>query len=363
MKVLTTSPWQWATGQVLAPEDLNALFAYARDALTDVSSKRWVKAPLTFPFRSDVGVAYTQASGDLLSYRFTAPFTCVVERCYFHGNFTSAAELKVSITKVSDGSTPTGASTPLLSSKGAITGNDDDGYTESETGIISDATDTTHDINVDRFVLVAGTEYNVTVSSTGNFSLERFDVTFHFAIDRWTLGASTLRPAFSPTPFTDASMRDATVVAANNASMATQAAMFASARTACVPILFVKHGFVSGTSSNLRRKTIPLFDPARASSRILRVYTDAVMASALGTGDVTATIANAAGATQVTAAATITGVARAAGDSGAVNKALEGAAGDTADATKDWRLEWANADAAVSCQRASALVWVARSAT
>lgn len=362
MKVVT-SPWQWAAGQVLAPEELNALSAYARDAVRDVASKNWVKAPLTFPYRSAIGSPYTQASGELLSYRFTAPFTCVVERCYFHGNFTSAAELKVSITKASDSTTPSGASSPLLSSRGALTGNSEEGFTESADGIIATASNNTSAINQERFVLVAGTEYKVTVSSTGNFTLDRFDVTFHFAIDRWTLAAATARPLFTPTMFTDASMRDATVVNANITALNAQAALFAAARTACVPMLFVRHGFVSGTTSNRRRMGIPLFDPARASSRILRSYVYAVMASNAGVGDVTATIANAAGVAQVTATAAITGVVQASGDSGAVNKSLEGVAGDTVDTSKDWRMEFANADAAVSCSRAHAIVWVARSAT
>lgn len=362
MKVVT-SPFTWATGQPLPPEELNLLYEYARDAVDDVGRKRWAKAPLLFPFRSGLGTPYTEASGELLTYRFTCPFTCVVERCYLDGNFTCAAELKVSITKASDASTPTGASAPLLSTLGATTGNDTGGYAESATGIIATATDDTRDVNQDRFVLAAGVEYKLTVSSSAAFSLQRFDVILHLAVDRWTLGATTTMPRFAPTLFTDASARDATVVAANNTALATEAARFANARTACFPMLFVKHGFLSGTDADLLKRTIPLFDPARASCRILRSYVYAVMASAGGTGAVTATIQNAAGAAQVTASATITGVAYASGDSGAVNKSLEGAAGDTVDTTKDWRLDFANADAAVSCSRAHALVWVARAAT
>lgn len=338
MKVLT-APVTYVDGDILVPEDLNALYLYARDAVADAASKRWAKSILPIQCVQIVGTTITDTSGALLVHRFKSPVTCIVERAFLSANMTSSAAVTVAITETSGGATPAGATVPLLSTGEAIT---------------SAATDTA-DVNTDRFVLTAGTEYSITIASSAAFALSRFDVTLHLAVDRWTLAGTTSIPDFDPTLVTDASMRDATVVAANNTALTTEANKFASALGAMMPMVFHAHNILSGTDADLRTFTIPRIASARARAVIKRIYVFADMAAAGGAGDVvTATI----GASVATA--DVNGVAYAAGDSGVLAVSLDGAAVSASTTGDDLEIVLNNNDAANTCNRATAIVWLAR---
>ncbi len=343
MKVLT-NPLTFVDGDILPPSDVNALYLYARDAVSDVASKRWAKSVLPIQCVQVVGTTIDELSGALLVHRFKCPQTCIVERVFLNANMTSSAEVTVAII-ATGGSTPTGATVPLLSTGGAVVS----------------AASTTTDVNTDRFVLTAGTEYSITIATAGaaTFDLHRCDITLHLAVDRWTLAGTTSVPDFDPTLLTDASLRDAAVIVANNSALTTEAAKFASALTAVMPMVFHVQSFVSGTDADLRTITIPRIATARGLCIVKRIYVFADMAAAGGAADtVTAALLNAAAVSQATAVADVNGVAYAAGDSGALTVALNGA--DAATTSADFSLVLTNNDAANTCNRATVVLWCAR---
>lgn len=343
MKVLTTQPIQFTAGDDLSPEDLNALYNYGRDSLTDVASKRWAKGAVTFQYVTDVSNAYTNiTSTESLTCRFTCPQTCVVERAFLSANLTSANEVSVSFIDTTTGLAPTGATTPLLSTDAAVA---------------SSLVDVT-DINVDRFVLVAGREYTIVVAGAGVFSLERFDVTIHVAVDRWTLAGTTDVPLFLPTLVTDASFRDATVVVANNAALATQSAKLAAGLTAVTPLYLCTKGFVLGTAAALRTHQLPRQDSATTQRVLKRIYLYAEVTGGGGAVTVSATLLDQAGATLLTVSG-FTG-SQISVDSGALSTSFVTAlAGAAADSTKDYSLVFA-ITGAKTCTKAQALLWFAR---
>jgi hypothetical protein len=344
MKVLTQAPVDYAAGDVLPPEDLNELYLYCRDALDDVASKRFAKFPLILQCVEDGATPYTQAMNvEELTFRFQCPFPVVAERGYLHANMTCAADVQVNITKSAGGTTPTGCTTPFLSTGGAVA---------------SAAVDTT-DVNTDKFVLDANTEYKITISSSGVFSLSRFDVILHLATDRWSSAGSPSLPNFDPTLFRDVDAIDATAVAANNTSLTTETAKLAANKSAPVAMIVQKHGFVSGTSINLRRFRIPQMSSGRAAFKLKRAYVWAFMA-AIGGGTVTATVKSSGGATVATASANVAAVTQASGDSGAVAVTLDGTAGAVTNPAVDFTVELANSAAAINCIKAYALLWFAR---
>ncbi len=329
MKVLT-APLTFIDGDILPPDDVNALYLYARDAVIDVASKRWAKSIFPIQCVQVVGTTIDEASGALLVHRFKCDKTCIVERVFLNANMTSSAEVTVAII-ATGGSTPTGATVPLLSTGAAV---------------VSAATATT-DVNTDKFVLTAGTEYSITIATAGGatFDLHRCDITLHLAVDRWTLAGTTSVPDFDPTLLTDASMCDAAVIVANNSALTTEAAKFAAALGAPMPMVFHVHNFVIAT--------------ARGLCIVKRIYVFADMNAAGGAADtVTASLLNAAAVSQATAVADVNGVAYAAGDSGALAIVLNGA--DAATTASDFSLVLANNDAANTCNRATVIIWVAR---
>jgi hypothetical protein len=352
MKVLT-QPRTFVTGDILAPDDLNAVFLYGRDVVADVASKRWAKSILPIQCVTGVETPYTQASGALLVQRFKSSVTCVVERAFLSANMTSDAAVSVAITATSGGATPSGASVPLLSTTAAVT----------------DATVDTEDTSADRFVLTANTEYSLTISiASGNFTLNRFDVILHVAVDRWTLAGTTSIPDFDPTLLTDASARDATVVNSNLTSLGTAAALFANSIGngssnvgALMPMRIQCHAFLSGTDVDLRTFTIPRIKTARGKCAIKRIYLFADMTAAGGVGKtITADLQNASGVSQASAVVSVNGVTYASGDTGAFSVTLDNSSVSAATTTDDFKLIFSNSDPANTCLRAVALLWVAR---
>lgn len=346
MKVNTSHPIRTATGHLLAPEDLNQIFLYGKDCLDDVVTKRFCETLLPIHFVQDVGTPYTNAMGaEQLRFRFTCPVTCTVLRGELSANMTATADVQVNITDTG-GSTPSGCTTPWLSTPTA--------------GVASAAT-VTSDLNNDSFELTAGTEYRISVSSTAAFSLERFDVILHVRTDRWTLAGAESVPTFSPVLFTDASAPNATLVSANETSLAAQAALLSANTYAPSPMFFTKAGILSATDADICKFVIPRFLSTRAASVIRRVYLYAVMNAAGGAGDtITAIVRNAAGDPQVTVTADVNGVSFRSADSGNLAIALSTTGVSAATTTDDFTIEFANNDAANNCLKAYALVWVSR---
>jgi len=304
MRVIT-DPRRFISGTPLAPEDLNDVYNYARDAVADVAQRRWARFMVPYQWVTTVDAPYTEASGILLEHRFTCPLTCVVERAFLSADMTSAANVTVNIVKVSGGATPSGCSVPWLSTNGAVAS-------------------AAEDVNLDRFQFDAGAEYKITVASTGTFTLSRFDLTLHVAVDRWTVAGVSAIPDFDPTLFTDASARDATVVAANNAALAAQVALFSAALSACAPTTYQAHNFISTTDLDVLRFMVPRFSSVRAQCVAKRLYVFGSMAAAF-TGTIKAILKTQANVVLATATATFAAATQASGDSGAISVALAGA--------------------------------------
>lgn len=344
MKVISSvQPVVISAGEIFGPEDQNRIYNYARDAVSDVAEKRYTRSPLTLPFVTDVGSAYTQAlTAENLSYLFICPTTCIIERAFLDANMTSSAEVQVNITKLSGGSTPDGATTPWLSSGGAI----------------SSASTDTKDNNQDRVLLEANTAYVIAVSSSSNFTLERFDVILHLLTDRWMPSGALAIPLFSPTLVTDADARDATTVTNNNTALSTEAAKFAANKYAPAPFMCIKHGMVSGTDADLLRFTLPRIKSSRAQAVVRRIYVACAMTSNAG-GTVSATLKDSGGSTLASASVNMAGITRSFGDSGNQSISLVGSNG-AAVTGDDYRVELANSSAANSALWALAYVWISR---
>jgi hypothetical protein len=349
MKVLTSQPIAFETGDTLAPEDLNAVFLYAKDALEDVSSKRWAEGMIPFPFVEDVGTAYTQAMNvEERTYRFTCPVNCVVKRGYFSGNFTATPAagdtvgLRVDLTDTG-GAVPAGATAP---------------YLQSGATAVASATTDTSDSNLERVALTGGTEYKfvVSIAAGGVFTLNRFDVVLHVDVDRWSVSGSLAIPNFDPTPFVDGvAGGNAATVAALQTSLNTEAAKLANAKTAPMPILLaVRHNFTNATSINVTRFTIPRVASARAKMVLKRIY---IYAYTAGATTVRGILRDQAGAQIGGNIDCVVAGTQASKDSGALSVALDG--GVSATTTSDYTFELVDTSA-TNVIKAYAIGWVAR---
>lgn len=286
MKVLTTNPTAFITGDVFSPSDLNAAMNYAAAAVADVASKRFQHSFLPIPFVEDMATGYTQASStEERTQRFICHKTCFVDRVFLSANLVSSAEVTVDIT-LAAGGVPAGSVSPWLSTKGATLTSLSGAATTSTTGIIASANDDVTDLQIERVLLVAGTEYLITVATTGTFTISRFDVILHLVVDRWTLAGTTDVPSFQPVQYTDSITDDQNVVNGNVALLDAKAGAFLGASGACTPALFLLHNLVGGgapTAANLRTLTLPRFDSARAQSKLVRVYLFVAMDAAVTT--------------------------------------------------------------------------------
>lgn len=349
MKVYTT-PVEFNAGQTLDPSDLNNVFTYTRDVIADVASRRYTRSMLTYQFVTGVGTAYTNTANELLTYRFTCPNTCVIERAYLSANMTSSAEVKVDITTAAGGAV-SGAVSPLLTTGGAV----------------ASAGTTVEDFAGNRIVLTAGAEYKITVSSTGTFTLSRFDVTLHVLTDRWVPSGTDVSPSLSPTLFDEGTAPDATIVNANGTAASTAASSLASYVQAPSPVLFAIHGLTNATGLAYRSFSLPRFDSARATSKIVAAYVYAFM-NGTGGSTVTATIQDASVSTLYTATANVSGVPFASGG-GVISSPLVLSAATTGISVdvdtssflgSDWNITLTNASATTTATKAYCILWLSR---
>lgn len=336
MKVLIQQPVDFVDGDILAPEDMNRVFLYAKDALDDVASKRFFKCPLPIQMVEAVDTPYTQATNvEERTQRFVSPWTCVVERAFLTCNVTSDAEVQITIVDTG-GVTPSGATVPLLSTGG------DQGDVE--------------DSNGDRFLLAAGTEYKIILSAvSGNFSLPRCDVVLHLALDRWNSAGAPALPDYAPDLVTDVNTPNAVKVALNISDFATEAALLAGSLGVPVPFLITKHGLLSGTSAALRKFALPRFASARAKAKIKRIY---VFAYCTAPTTVKAILRDEAGVQIGASVDAVVVATQKTTDSGALAVAFDG--GTPEDTAKDYTIELQNTSGAVNCIKAAVLVWIAR---
>jgi hypothetical protein len=356
MIVQTEQRVKWEAGEIVAPEDLNAIWLYAGDALDDVASRRFAKGVLPIQCVEGVGTAYTQAMNvEELTFRFISPVTCIIERGFFSANMTCTGDVTVGITDTL-GNTPSGCTAPWLSTKGAV--NTTTGaIVDATTGIITSASSDVQAFNGDKFVLVAGTEYKIIIAGSANFTLNRFDLALHIATDRWMTAGTVALPSFDPTLFNDLDAADPSLVNANNSALTTAANLLSSSKRAPLPMAFTVHGFVTGTSVNRRKFRIPRFDSSRARAKVIAIY---LFAYTAGACTITATLRTAGGATLQTVNAAVVATQMSASLTGISEDLAAGSSGISATSASDYTLEISNSSGAVNCIKATCLVWISR---
>lgn len=352
MKVIT-APLNWLAGDVLDPGDLDNVWLSTKDALTDVTSRRFAHGFVVLPFVEDVSTPYTQAmTVEELTYRFKCPTTCVLERCFINADMTSAAAVDVTLVDTVGG-TPTGATTPLLSTDGATASP----TTDPTTGLQVHTTA----INVDKVLLTAGTEYLFKVSSIGAFTLNRFDLVLHVVTDRWTVADVPALPTVAITPMTDASFANANTVSVVADNFTTQANKLSANLLAPLPEVFVFHNLTSANGTITF--PVPRFDSARAQSRVVRMQMFVVMDNVGNAATITARLNNQAGAAQVTLTQAMAGLTQKSVDSGVVSKSLVNTgSGNVGNAAQDFAVTLSsNAAGAINnVRKVYVYLWVSR---
>ncbi len=362
MRIPSTQPIRFATADLLAPEDLSATFRFAGECLDEASSKRWQHGSMVLQFVESVTVPYTNATNALVrTFHFLCPQTCIIESASFTANMTSAAPVEVAITATSGGATPQGATTPWLSTLGAFIFDVGDGTTsQSVDGIIADVADTITSVAPNRVLLVAGTEYTIALTSTGVFSLSRFDLQLNCLTDRWTTAGTSAIPSYAPALVTDAAAPDATAVSANISTLTTETNKLAANVVAAMPFIVWRHSIISTTDADLRTFSLPRFASSRAQARIIRAILRVEMIAAGGAGQTITAVIN-PGAL-VTLTATMTGVLAGVGrtvDSGIINIPLAGAV-SSATTTDDYSILITNSAAAPTADKVEVLLWISR---
>jgi hypothetical protein len=328
---------RFTTGDALSPTDLNDVFLYAKDALADVSEKRFATAAILFSFVRELGAGInnTMAIG-VRTQRFTCPVACTVVRAFLDGNVTAASDMTITLQRAVTAVVPTGATTPYLNvAAGATTA--------------ADVSDT----NTQSVSLEAGVSYDLIIGGP-SFTTERCNVVLHIQVDRWRAGGLLNVPDFAFADFTDG-LADAALV-----GPATGGAQFNLAAAAA--------GLAAGRGMSPTMVTFTRFDntavpadllcvlpvpaAARCASRIVRAYLTS-SASSLAGLIVTAVLKNAAGTTIATLTNNHTTDLIMTSDSGALAVTLNGGVELVAE---DFTVQF-SASSATKADRASLLLW------
>jgi hypothetical protein len=330
MKILTEQVRRFSTGEDLAPEDINSVFNYARDAVDDVGEKRWCISPLTFQFAPAVNTPVTNATPtNLRIQKFVCPVTCQVLRGFAYSIGTGWT---IDFFLAGTSTPATGATSPYLAPGLAVPNS----CLEAS--------------NNGRVQLVAGQVYDIVVSGT-TFSEARLDIVLHVAIDRWTLAGTTAVPSFVPNLLTTDGVTPE-AVNANISALTTEAAKFSTA-VGMTPILVWVDSIVSGTSVDRRS---PRFGRGASSSRqvgtIVRAYLAVVRSAATAT-TVTAAIGDQGGVVFSTLTASAAALSEVI-DSGPLSQTFTNPG---AFSGASFIVTFANSDAAVTA-RCAALIWV-----
>lgn len=332
MKVIDSqSSVNFNSNTALSPADINDVFLYAKDAVSDVGEKRYAIAAISFPFVQDMSTGLTNASTlQARRHRFICPVDCTIVRAFLEGSVTAAAAMTVDIT-TSGGSTPSGATVPYLNVEaGATTAVD------------------VEDINIQAVTLDAGVTYNLTMSGT-SFTTERCNVVLHVLVDRWRATGALDVPAFVYTDLVDSDgTSDADKVNAASAALAVESAKFT--RRAMSPSYHVRTAFTS--ASGVLVEVLPLPSMTRNVGRIVRAYLSSATAA---TGQVvTAAIKDNSGVTVATLSNNHAASTLMTANSGALALTWDG---DVTDFAKDYTVEF-SASTGVVVERAAVILWM-----
>ena len=325
---------RFTAGDALSPTDLNDVFLYAKDALADVSEKRYALAAVTFPFNKSMSGGI--ANGDTIgvrTQRFTCPVACTVVRAFLNGNVTAASAMTIALKRAVTGVVPTGATTPYLNVvAGATTAAD------------------VNDTNIQSVTLAAGVSYDLIIEGV-SFTTERCDVVLHVQVDRWRAGGFLDVPDFAFADFTDG-LADALLVGSAGVGATVQLATEVAKLTArgMTPAMTTHTGFTAATTAANLLRVLPVPSSARCSSRIVRAYLTSASAA---TGNiVTAVVKDSTGATVATLSNNHSVDLLMTADSGALAIALNGGVELLA---QDFTVQFSST--AGTTERASLLLW------
>lgn len=341
MKVISTQQAvRFTAADALSPTDLNDVFLYAKDALADVTEKRFALAAVVFPFVKDAGSAVNGiVNSDTIgvrTQRFTCPIACTVLRAFLNGNLTAASDVTISLQRAVTAALPTGATTPYLNvAAGATTAAD------------------VEDTNTQSVTLDAGVSYDIIIAGS-SFTTERFDVVLHVQVDRWRTFGVLGVPDFAFTDFTDG-LADATLVAnsVGGAAFNLAAAVAGLATARGLSATGLTHTvFSSATAAADLLRVMPVPVATRCASRIVRAYLTSSVRT-VGLQSVTAVLKNSAGATVATMTNAHIADAIMTADSGALSLTLNGGVDLLAE---DFTVQFSAAGASI-VERASLLLW------
>jgi hypothetical protein len=157
-------PYTFIDGDVLDPRDLNGVWNYKREALADAAGRRYIESVFPLSFVKDCATGYADTdTADTRTFSFTAPADLYVTRAFLNGVFSAInAEIKITITKNSTGTTPDGCTDPWLNVA-----------SDTPTG------QEVQDRNPARFKLESGERYDILLDSSAAFTVTRLDVHFY----------------------------------------------------------------------------------------------------------------------------------------------------------------------------------------
>jgi hypothetical protein len=264
------------------------------------------------------------------------------------------------------GATPSGATTPWLSTKGAFVTDDADvSVSESADGVIATPNDRVEDVSHDKMPSSPAPSTRSACSCTGNFSLQRADLVLELLTDRWTTGAATSLPldaAGTISLWHDGDEEDVGLdTGTTSANLAAATALLATHLDAPAPSFFVKHGLLSTTDADIRTFTVPLADTARARAQATKIYVYAMVAGAC---TIKGILKNAAAATVAEVDVVCSGAgffSSSAVVAGALPASLSsGTAGAPANTALDYTFEFQNTSGANNGTKVYALIWASR---
>ena len=272
-------PYTFITGDVLDPRDLNGVWNYKREALKDAAARRYVESVFPLSFVKDCATGYTNADTvDTRTFSFTAPADLYVTRAFLSGVFSAiGAEIKITITKNSTGTTPDGCTDPWLNVAADATTNEE-----------------VRDYNAARFKLESGERYDVLLDSSAAFTVTRLDVHFHVLSDRFEFSSAN-EPSFQPIMVSEDLTANIVSQSTNNSNFATEVAKLVEDNYAAV--CFPLHDTaVSSATSSTRKFPLPRIDSGRSTAKVMQMSLQIELASAV-TGNYLAQITNGAGVT------------------------------------------------------------------
>lgn len=335
MKVIdVVRPVIFKTGQALPPEDINKVFLYAQDVVSDVAEKRFAICPVVLPFIRDMAAGVSNASSaTMLTYRFVSPVRCTIQRAFFDGNLVSADRVNLDVVITGGSVRPVGATTPYLS-------------VEAQADVAVDC----RDINVQHVQLEAGVNYSFVLSGT-SFTTSRADLILHLAVDRWNLAGQLEEPNFNPILYRDEECGSDNITD-NLSDLDFSRARFNTLRAMTCIHLWASN-FHSTTNALNLAQLIASMSNGRARGRIRQIT---MTSGTVVAGTVTATLRNAANVV----VNTLSNVHAAAGIVTGTNAALAiPLAGDASVPAQDLNLTFSTTIATPStCERASVLIWV-----